>query len=95
VMWLASNVEHARAGQLSGAPLPRRKIGDREQAFWASITICQDLRALFALDLPKRYWVTTIVPFSPCKRQWNPNVPTVVIATATSCALNAGMSPDS
>jgi hypothetical protein len=36
-----------------------------------------------------------MLPFSPWKRQWNANVPVVVIATATSCALNAGMSPDS
>src|SRR5882762_2344990 len=36
-----------------------------------------------------------MLPFSPCIRQWNENVPVVVIATGTSCALSAGMSPDS
>ena len=36
-----------------------------------------------------------MLPLSPCMRQRNVNVPVVVIATATSCALKAGMSPDS
>jgi hypothetical protein len=40
------------------------------------------------------YWMTTMLPLSPCMRQRNVNVPLVVIATATSCALKAGMSPD-
>jgi hypothetical protein len=36
-----------------------------------------------------------MLPFSPCIRQWNANVPVVVMGTDASCALNAGMSPDS
>ena len=30
------------------------------------------------------YWVTTMLPFSPCIRQWNANVPVAVIATGLS-----------
>lgn len=55
-------------------------------------------QARFAAITQRRhaaYGVTTIFPFSPCIRQWNPNVPVAVIATGASWALSGGMSPDS
>jgi hypothetical protein len=41
------------------------------------------------------YGVTTTLPLSPCRRQWKPNVPALLIATGASCALSGGMLPDS